>query len=124
MNAPRILLALAFAALLAPLASASTGPFQGHVRQGQTDVHTFDNNPQNLPCPQVMTTYTVTLTYTPTSDVLTLTVGSLSATGSNGFAQLTFERNVCTSFDILVTGTSVARRAAYEVTVTEGGATI
>lgn len=109
-------------ALLAPaaLAATGTGPFTGTVRQNQTDRHTYDNNPDNNPCIQVMTTYTVTLTYTPTTDTLTLTANGVTAVGSGGVATVTFEANWCTSFNILVHGTNVARVAQYEVTVGRG----
>ena len=105
----------------APAAQGSSGPFSGTVRQNQTKTHAYDNNPLNQSCPAVMTSYTVSLSYTPTSDTLTLAVGSLSTTGSNGTATLSFESSYCTSFDIAVTGTSVASVAHYTVTVTRGG---
>lgn len=112
--------------LLAPvaLAATGTGPFVGTVRQGQTDHHRYDNNPRNDPCIQVMTTYTVTLTYTPATDTLTLTAGGVSAVGAGGTATVTFEASWCTSFDIFVEGTQVARVAHYGVTVTRGDGTI
>lgn len=106
------------------VAAGGTGPFTGNVRQGQTKVHTYDNNPLNQPCIQIVVDYTVTLTYAPATDVLTLSVGSLSATGQNGVATLTFQRSYCTSFDIAVTGTSVERIAQYTVTVTRGNGAI
>jgi len=104
-------------------AQGSSGPFSGVVRQNQVRTHRFDNNPLGLACPQVMTSYTVSLAYTPTTDALTLSVGSLSATGGNGTASLTVEGGYCTSFDIKVTGTSVDTAAQYTVTVTRGSAT-
>ena len=105
-------------------AAGGTGPFAGTVRQNQTKTHRYDNNPQNNPCIQIVTTYTVTLAYVPTTDTLTLSVGTLSATGSGGHASLSFQRSWCTSFDIKVTGTSVASSASYTVTVTRGGGEI
>ena len=113
----------AVAVLAAPATAAqgSSGPFTGVIRQGQTKTHSYDNNPLNMNCPAVMTSYTVTLTYTPTTDTLTLSVGTLSATGSNGTATLSFERSYCTAFDIKVTGTSVASTAHYTVNVSRGG---
>jgi hypothetical protein len=119
--------ATGLAVLLASPATAAqggTGPFSGTVRQGQTKTHRYDNNPLNNPCPLVIVNYTVTLTYAPASDVLTLSVGSLSATGSNGFASLSFERSYCTSFDITVTGTTVQHVASYTVTVSRGGGAV
>lgn len=118
--------ALATAGVLALLsgpayaAQGSSGPFSGVVRQNQARTHRYDNNPLGLACPQVMTSYTVSLAYTPTTDVLTLSVGSLSATGSGGQASLSFEGSYCTAFDIRVTGTSVDTVAQYTVTVTRG----
>lgn len=108
--------------LLAPAAlAAGTGPFSGSVRQGQTDRHRYDNNPGGDPCPQVQVFYTVTLTYTPTTDVLTLRVGSHTAVGSGGTATLSFEAPYCTAFTIEVIGTQVARSASYTVNVSKGG---
>jgi hypothetical protein len=112
--------------LAAPASAAqgSSGPFSGVIRQNQTKTHRYDNNPLGMACPQVMTTYTVTLTYTPPTDTLTLSVGSLSATGSNGTASLSFEGSYCTAFDIKVTGTSVGTAAQYTVNVSRGGGTV
>lgn len=104
-------------------AQGSSGPFSGVVRQNQVRTHHFDNNPAGLACPQVMTSYTVSLAYTPTSDALTLSVGSASVTGSDGQASLTVEGSYCTAFPIKVTGTSVDTVAHYTVTVSRGGAT-
>lgn len=122
MIAKRLLVAFLCLALLAPVALASTGPFTGKVRQGQTRTHHYDNNPGGAICPALLTTYSVVLEYTPTSDTLTLEAGGQTATGSNGFAAVSFEGPVCTSFNIKVTGTSVASSASYVVTVTSGGA--
>lgn len=112
---------VALLATAAPAAPGSTGPFTGTVRQGQTKTHRYDNNPQNNPCPAVIVFYTVSLSYTPTSDTLTLTAGGQTATGSNGSASVSFEAGYCASFDIKVTGTSVASVADYTVTVSRGG---
>lgn len=121
------LAAAGLATLLATPAVAgpgSTGPFTGSVRQGQTRTHHYDNNPQNNPCPLVLVNYTVSLTYAPTSDTLTLTAGGTSVTGSGGSAVLSFEASYCTSFAIKVTGTSVATVASYTVTVSRGGGAV
>lgn len=121
------LAAAGIAVLLSTPASAaqgSSGPFSGVIRQNQVRTHHFDNNPLGLHCQQVMTTYTVSLAHTPTTDVLTLSVGSLSATGSNGTATLTLDRSYCTAFDIKVSGTSVDTVSQYTVTVTRGSATV
>ena len=117
----RIVASLLVLLALVPLAAAQTGPFTGTVRENQTRIHHYDNNPENNLCPQVITTYTVTLTYTPTTDVLTLTAGGQTVTGSNGTAVLTFEGNYCTAFAIRVTGTSVESVATYTVNVSRGG---
>lgn len=119
MSIPRLVtMTLACLALLAPAASAATGPYAGVVRQGETDWHSYDNNPTNSPCIQMATTYTVTLAYAPTSDVLTLSVAGKTASGSG--AGISFQAGVCAAFPIAVTGTQVADLAAYEVTVTGG----
>ena len=120
-NARMLACALALV-VLAPVAlAAGTGPFTGSVRQGQTDRHRFDNNPGGDPCPQVQVFYTVTLTYTPTTDTLTLSAGGQTAVGSGGTATVSFEAPYCTAFSILVTGTSVATSASYTVNVSRGG---
>lgn len=115
-----VLAGLGLTAVLAlPAAAAgSTGPFLGQVVQGQTQSHLYNNNPSNDPCLQITATYTVTLRYVPSGDVLTLAAGTKTATGSNGAASLTFTRGYCTSFSISVTGTSVADAARYVVVVT------
>ena len=113
--------AIALALLrLVPVVLADTGPFTGTVRENQQRSHKYDNNPDNDPCIQVMATYTVTLTYAPTSDVLTLSVGDQSVTGSGGTATLTFQAPHCTAFTIRVTGTDVQSVASYTVTVERG----
>jgi hypothetical protein len=109
------------AVLAAPAVAAGTpGPFVGTVAQGQTKTHLYDNNPTKSDCIQLAVPYTVSVTYAPSSDTLTLSVGSLTATGSNGSARLSFVGSTCTSFAVSVTGTSVARTAAYVVTVSSG----
>jgi hypothetical protein len=115
------LVTLGLAALLATPAVADTGPFTGTVRQGQTRHHHYDNNPQHNPCPAVVVFYTVSLTYTPATDTLTLEAGGQTATGSGGSASVSFEASYCTAFTISVTGTSVAAIASYTVTVSRGG---
>lgn len=52
--------------------------------------------------------------------MLTLSVDSLSATGSGGVATLSFDRSWCTAFDLKVSGTSVESFAQYTVTVSRG----
>lgn len=116
-----ILIALGLTALLASPGAADTGPFTGTVRQGQTRHHRYDNNPQNNPCPQVLVFYTVSLTYAPTTDTLTLSAGGQTATGSGGAASVSFEAPYCTSFRVSVTGTSVATLSSYTVNVSRGG---
>ena len=116
-----ILVAVSLTALLASPAAADTGPFSGTVREDQTRRHRYDNNPQNNPCPQVIAFYTVSLTYAPATDTLTISAGGQTATGSGGSASVSFEAPYCTSFTISVTGTSVATIASYTVTVSRGG---
>lgn len=119
MSVPQLLaLVLASLALLAPAAHAATGPYVGALRQDETDAHHYDNNPTKAPCLEMITTYTVTLAYAPTTDVLTLGVAGKTASG-NG-ATITFQAGVCAAFTLTVTGTHVATLAAYEVTVTSG----
>lgn len=113
-------LAAGLAAVLAAPALAATGPYAGTVRQGETDTHDFDNNPKNVNCIQLAQPYRVTLTYVPASDTLTLTAAEYTATGSNGRAEVAFEKGVCAAFDISVTGTAVADEATYALTVRAG----
>lgn len=120
MRTPTLLLVLALAATLAPTAAATTGPYVGLVRQDQTNYHHYNNNPLNWDCIQIVTTYTVVLTYAPPTDVLTLGVGMMSVDGSNGRAVISFQAGVCAAFTIRVTGTSVANTAAYDVSVRGG----
>ena len=112
--------------LVASPASANpVGPFHGAIHQGQTRTHTYDNNPNNHACIQIVDLYTVALAYTPPTDTLTLSVRSgadtFTATGVAGTALVAFQANHCTSFDISVTGTSVADNAQYDVTVVRVG---
>ena len=119
------LAAFGVAALLASPAGAATGsagPFAGVVRQGQVKHHLYDNNPLKQDCVQLATPYTVSLSYAPPTDAVTLTVGTKSVTGSNGGASVSFVSGFCTSFDVVVTGTSVGNTAGYVVTVTRGSA--
>lgn len=112
-------------ALATPAAADPDGPFHGAAHQGQTRTHTYDNNPNGNICIQTVDLYTVVLTYTPVTDTLTLSVDSFgetqTATGVAGTAVLVFQASHCTSFDIQVTGTSVASVAQYDVTVVRGG---
>ena len=113
-----VLAGLGLALALAAPASAArgTGPFAGTLGQGGVAQHTYDNNPAKTDCIQLAADYSVTLAYAPASDVLTLTVDGVSASG-NG-ATLVAHKGVCTEFGITVTGTSVASTAAYTVVVT------
>ena len=117
------LAALGAAALLAVPADAaplgSPGPFAGQVRQGQTKIHTYDNDPLDQPCPQIVTYYRVALSFVPASDTLTLRAGAFAVTASGGGAAVTVSGSPCTEFDIAVTGTAVADTATYVVTVTK-----
>ena len=120
-----ILLACLLAALV-PAASAAAGPSlvdapagAGSVSQGTTSSTGYSTH-GDQPClaiymPRV---YTVTLAYAPPTDALTLSVGALSATGSEGHATLSFVANYCTAFTVSVTGTSVADSATYAWAVT------
>jgi hypothetical protein len=105
-------------ALPASAAVEGSGPFVGQVAQGETDSYVYDNDPSNNPCIQIAVTYTVSLTYTPGSDTLTLAVPGKTVTGANGAATATVWGSPCTRFPLSVTGTSVASTATYAVTVT------
>ena len=100
---------------------ATTGPFAGTVTQGQTQTHSYNNNPSNQNCLQYAVWYTVSLAHVPATDRLTLSVdGAYTATSSGGGTAVTFQRGPCTAFTISVTGTSVADSATYAVTVSSG----
>lgn len=109
--------ALAVPAYAAPPA-ASTGPFVGSVAQGETDTHTYDNNPTNQPCLALAADYTVALNGVPAGDTLTLTVLDKTVTTTGGGAAVTVTQGVCARFAIGVTGTAVSGTAHYVVTVT------
>lgn len=112
---PLVLAALA-AALLVPAALAA--PHANVIRQDETHAYEFDNTPrEGTACIDLAATWTVALRYAPPTDVLTLSAGGKTATGSNGVASVSFVSGVCTAFPIHVTGTSVQDVAAYTVTV-------
>lgn len=120
-----ILLACLLAALV-PAASAAEGPSlvdapvgTGSVSQGTTSSTGYSTH-GDQPCLDVYMprVYTVTLAYSPPGDVLTLSVGELAATGSDGHAVLSFVANYCTAFTVSVKGTSVADSASYAWAVT------
>ena len=120
MRTPLLAAAAGLATVLALPASAapagSPGPFVGQVVQGETDTHVFRAG--NSPCIQIAVRYAISLTYAPTSDTLTLSVGTQSVTGANGTATATVWGSPCSQFTIGVTGTAVADSATYAVTVT------
>ncbi|MBI4730523.1 MAG: hypothetical protein HY775_13655, partial [Acidobacteria bacterium] len=74
------------------------GLFVGLVTQGAEVTHTFDSIP--LPCPAVITTYRVTLTYFPQYDVLTLAALGKEAAGQAGHASVSGQADVCPTFPI------------------------
>lgn len=117
------LLAVVVVLVLAPsLADAkppllgSPGPFAGYVVQNSVGAHAYATAGPPIEC-ILPVTYTVEMTYAPTSDVLTLTANGVSATGSGGHARVAFEAACWTQFAITVAGTQVALVAAYQVTV-------
>jgi hypothetical protein len=120
MSVPRILLALATLACLAPVASAVGGPlYVGTIHQGESKTYTFDNRPLKFDCVSQAQWYSVSLTYSPDTDVLTLTVPGIGSASGNG-AILYFTSSICTTFDFTVAGTSVADTATFKVQVLSG----
>jgi hypothetical protein len=107
---------------LAAAAAGTAGPFVGRISQGQTNTHRYDNNPSNNACIALATTYTVTLTYAPSTDVLTLSAFGKTAVGAAGTASVSGESGWCTEFDVTVGGALVGSAATYVVTVTRGSA--
>ena len=114
------LLAAGLVAVLAAPAVAAPPVFAGAVAQGETDTHTYDNNPMNSDCIALAAPYRVTLTFAPTGDALTLTAGGQSVTSTTGVAEVGFWSGVCTRFGVQVTGTSVGTVAPYTVAVRGG----
>ncbi len=103
------------AALAVPAAAAgSTGPYAGHVAEGQTQTHTYDNNPGGYDCIQLAVPYEVTVVWAGPATV-TLAASGASTTESDGAATLVVTRGWCTSFDVGVT--AVAGDATYVLTV-------
>lgn len=104
--------------LLAPLAAAH-GPYVATLAQNQT--HTYHVDHSAPICLDVITDWVVTLTYTPPTDTLTLTVpGHGSAVGVNGSAQVKFQTpDSCGVFDVQVHGLVVATVAAYRLTISQ-----
>jgi hypothetical protein len=112
--------AAAVAILASPAGAAppaTRGPFVGAVRQGDTRTYRFSDVPPGGLCPNPMTWHLVSLSNQPTTDRLTLTAAGVSATGAGGGAQVAIYGNWCTSFDISVTGTSVATAAVFTISV-------
>lgn len=113
------------AVLSVPAVAVGTpGPFAGVVRAGQTKSHVYDNNPADFNCIHLAVPYTVTLTYAPPTDTLTLSAGGVTATGANGRASVSFWSGTCTSFSITVSGDSVLHTAGYVVSAGSGAALI
>jgi hypothetical protein len=95
------------------------GPYAGVVVEGSTMVHTYSSIvPMQCILP---VTYVVTLSYAPAGDTLVLSAAGVSATGSDGHAEVSFEAACSTTFTITVTGEDVSSVAAYEVSVSGGG---
>ena len=96
--------------------AGSAGPFVGTVAQGETDSYIYNNNPSGQDCIALAADYSITLTYVPNGDVLTLSAGSTSASGPGSSIRVT--SGVCAYIPFTVTGTSVASSAHYVVHVT------
>lgn len=122
MSLRRLVLTLLALLTLAPLAGAH-GPYEATIRQNETHLYVVDHS--GPLCLQVFTRWTVTLTYTPVTDTLTLIVPDRGAdVGQNGSATVSFTTSTsCAFFEILVHGTLVADEADYvvEVTTAPGG---
>lgn len=101
-----------------------SGPFAGTVREGERDVHLFDNRPEDGACIAVQDEYTVLMRYLPPVDRLGLRVhhalGEESFDGVAGVGLVTFDSAWCTTFSIEVVGLQVLDRASYNVTVHGG----
>ncbi len=120
-----VLSAAALAAVMTVPANAAVGtpgPFPGVLDHGQTRTHHYDNNPGGGSCIDLAVPYTVTLTYAPPTDTVSLGSGATAVHGVNGRASVSFWAGYCAAFPIEVTGTSVANKAAYVVSVSSGPA--
>ena len=118
MSIPRIVLLLA---VLAPVASAVSAPvYAGTIHQGESKTFTYDNRPpKGFDCVAQAQWYSVSLSYVPDTDVLTLSIPNVGSASGNG-ATLYFQSGICATFSFTVTGTSVADTAAYKVQVLSG----
>jgi hypothetical protein len=116
------MLALGLAAALgtvpAEAAIGTPGPFAGAVKQGETRVHVYGNNPTGGECIDLAVPYRVALSTAPTGNVLRLSAGGHTVYTTGGGAAVTFWSGVCTSFGVEVHGYSVTAVAPYTVTVT------
>lgn len=95
--------------------------FAGTVEEGETNVHRFDNNPENLGCPDVMRAYIVQISYAPATDELLMEVDDQDVVAEHGTNATLVDASACTTFDVAVTGVDVAEAAAYEVHVVQLG---
>lgn len=102
-----------------------TGPFVGTVEEDRTRSHTYDNNPTDGACIDIVAAYTVYLTHQLATDTLLLSIDEdeeLQAESESGQASVTFMRGLCAEFTIEVTGLDVEAESAYAVTVCRGNA--
>lgn len=111
-------LLLATPALAAPPpidpTSISLGPFAGVVVRGETDTHHYQNMFDGMSCIDIVQPYTVDVVST---GPVTVTAAHRTFT-VDGHGFVTFERGVCTAFDISISGEGNV--AAYVVTVRSG----
>ncbi len=113
-----VLLLFGIAPAQAAAAKGTPGPFAGVVAQGQTKSHAFDSL---LPIECILPVeWVVTLKYPVTIDTLTLSVGSQTVDGDDGFAQIRFEGACHGQFTISIGGKDVTLVSPYEVRVTSG----
>jgi hypothetical protein len=112
---PRLLAPLLILLTVLPFAGAA-GSFQGTVRQGETDSYGFGPGGGDV-CDPVIETHTATLAYAPATDVLSLSVGSVTIQGAAGHATLAFLAPSCPGFTVRVGGTLVAGEASYTLTL-------
>jgi hypothetical protein len=112
---PRLLAPLLVLLAILPFAGAA-GPFQGSVRQGESDAYAFGDGGGDV-CDPIIEAHTATLSYSPATDVLSLSAGRVTVQGVAGRATLTFLVPSCPGFTVRVGGTLVAGEASYTLTL-------
>lgn len=109
---------MAVPAAAAPGAGAPfLGPWAGGLVGGETHEHTYDNNPLNQACIEVVTTYVATLSYGPATAEVTFRVDGQAVPAGNGSAVHVFVDDYCTRVPVAVGAGAGETGVTYEVDV-------